>query len=131
MFSFIKAPSTAFALGDVVTFNGSGQIIPAVAGSTTIAGVIKRAVVASDADYASASFVPVEVFTHGDVFEIDCSTTVTQAMVGTLRDLTSASTLNVGAGATVNQFRILGLGSTTTKALVACIKNAFASSVTA
>lgn len=121
--SFIKEPSTAFALGDAVTFNASGRIIPAVAGSTQIAGYIKRAVLSTDADYASTSFVPVEIATGGDVFEIDASTTVTQAMVGTTRDLTNASTLNVGAGGTVNQFRVVGLGSTTTKALVAIIKN--------
>jgi len=125
MYSFLKEPSTAFALGDAVTFNASGRIIPAVAGSTQIAGFIKRAVVASDADYASASLVACEIFNEDNVFEIDASATVTQAMVGTARDLTNAGVLNVGAGATVSQFRVLGIGSTATKAIVTCIKNSF------
>lgn len=127
MMSFVKEPSTAFALGDVVTLNASGRLIPAVAGSTQIVGCIRRAVLTTDADYAQAVMVPVDVPLIGDsLYEIDCSTTVTQAMVGTGRDLTNAQTLNVGAAGTVNQFRIVGLGSTTTKAVVAIIKSTFA-----
>lgn len=126
MMSFVKKASTAFALGDAVTFDASGLLIPAVAGSTQIVGYIKRAVLTTDADYASAVPVAVEVAKDGtDLFEIDASTTVTQAMVGTTRDLTNAQTLNVGASATVAQFRVLGIGSTSTKAIVAVIKSSF------
>lgn len=125
-YTFLKKASTVFALGDACTLDGSGLLIPAVAGSTFIVGIIKRPVLATDADYASSVPVQVELFTQVDVFEIDASTTVTQAMVGTTRDLvTNAGTLNVGAGGSTNQFRILGLGSTTTKALVTCAVNAF------
>lgn len=126
MYSFLKKASTVFALGDACTLDGSGLLIPAVAGSTSIVGVIKRAVVATDADYAQSVPVPVELMLSGDTFEVDASTTVTQAMAGTARDIvTNAGTLNVGASGTTNQFRILGIGSTATKAIVSCIKSAF------
>lgn len=125
MYSFLKKASTAFALGDIVTVDGSGLLIPATSTSTVIVGVIKRAVLTTDADYAQSVPVAVEVFTQGDVFEIDASSTVTQAMVGVTKDLTNASTLNVAANA-VAPFRVIGIGSTSTKALVVCIKNIFA-----
>lgn len=124
-YTFLKKASTAFALGDACTLDGSGLLIPAVAGSTLIVGYIKRPVVSTDADYASSVPVQVEMFTAGDVFEIDASTTVTQAMVGTKRDLSNAGTLNVGASGSVNQFLVLGIGSTSTKAIVTNMVNAF------
>lgn len=119
-FHFLKKASTAFGLGDAVSFDASGLLIPATSSSSAIAGYIRRAVVSTDEDYASQSYVGVELFTDNSVYEIDASTTVTQAMVGTLRDLTDAGTLNVSTGATVGQFRVLGIGQTSTKAIVTC-----------
>lgn len=121
---FPKLASTVFELGDAVSFNQAGAVIRATSTSTNIIGIIKRAVNTTDTDYASASLVPVQVINDADEIEIDASTTVTTAMIGTSRDLSNASTLNVGAGATVNQVRILSIGSTTSKAVVSLVKNA-------
>ena len=123
---FPKVASTVFELGDAVSFNTLGTITRSTSGSTTVAGFIKRAVTASDTDYASASLVPVQVVEDNDEIEIDASTTVTAAMIGTLRDLSNSSTLNVGSLFTIGHFRVLGIGSTTSKAVVALTKSAIA-----
>ncbi len=118
-----KVASTRFDLGDAVVFNVSGQITPVVAASTTVMGYIKRDVRSTDTDYASTSLVPVQVCVAYDEVEIDTSTTVTAAMIGTVRDFSNASTLNVGANATTGLVRILRQGSTTTKAVCSFLKN--------
>lgn len=125
---FAKKASTTILVGDALTFDGSGFVTPAVAGSTVILGISKQAISASDTDYAGTKFIPVSIADANDEFEVDASTTVTQAMVGTYRDLvTNAGTLNVGAAGTANQFRVTGLGSTSTKAVVTIAKNALIS----
>lgn len=118
-----KVSSTRFDLGDAVVYNVSGQITPVVAASTTVMGYIKRDVRSTDTDYASTSLVPVQVCVAYDEVEIDTSTTVTAAMIGTVRDFSNASTLNVGANATTGLVRILRQGSTTTKAVCSFLKN--------
>lgn len=118
-----KLASTRYDLGDAVTFNQAGAVIPTVSTSTTIAGFIKRNVLTTDPDYAGTNLVPIQVVEDTDEIEVDASTTVTAAMIGTLRDLSNASTLNVGAGATVGHCRILYIGSTTSKAVVSIVKN--------
>lgn len=120
---FPKAASTVFELGDAVSFNGLGQIVRATSSSTNVLGFIKRAVSSTDSDFASTSMVGVQVLGVSDVIEIDASTTVTASMVGSQRDLSNASTLNVGALGTNNIFRVIGIGSTTSKALVTLVKN--------
>lgn len=121
---FPKIASTRFDLGDAVVFNVSGQITPVVAASTTIMGYIKRNVLSTDADYATTALVPVQTCVAYDEVEIDCSATVTSAMIGTTRDFSNASTLNVGSVGTINMVRILRIGSTTSKAVVSFLKNA-------
>lgn len=121
---FPKIASTRFDLGDAVVFNVSGQITPVVAASTTIMGYIKRNVLSTDADYATTALVPVQTCVAYDEVEIDCSATVTSAMIGTTRDFSNASTLNVGSVGTINMVRILRIGSTTSKAVVSLLKNA-------
>lgn len=122
--SFPKAASTQFTLGDAVVINASGFITPATAAnSTTVLGFVKRNVISTDSDYASSSLLAVQIVDGTDEIEIDASTTVTQAMVGTTRDLSNASTLNVGSGGTLNTFRVLSIGSTTSKAVVTLVRN--------
>ena len=86
---YAKDASVAFANGGLVYWNGSGEIIPADATSGQHCGVILRAVVSTDSDYATAlAKVPVDVPTTEDVFEVDVETgTCTTAMVGNMYDL--------------------------------------------
>ncbi len=88
LFYMPKAASTAFVNQGLVYANGSGYLIPADATSGDHFGIILRSVVAADADYASASMVPVDVISPGDVCEMDVATgTLTVAMVGNAYDL--------------------------------------------
>lgn len=121
---FPKIASTRFDLGDAVVFNTVGTIQPVVAASTTVVGYIKRNVLSTDADYATTALVPVQTCVAYDEVEVDCSATVTSAMIGTTRDFSNASTLNVGSAGTINLVRILRIGSTTSKAVVSFLKNA-------
>lgn len=121
---FPKIASTRFDLGDAVVFNTAGTIQPVVSTSTTVVGYIKRNVLSTDTDYASTSLVPVQICIATDEVEIDASTTVTSAMIGTTRDFSNASTLNVGSAGTINMVRIMRIGSTTSKAVVSFLKNA-------
>lgn len=120
---FPKIASTRFDLGDAVVFNTAGTIQPVVSTSTTVVGYIKRNVLSSDTDYATTALVPVQICIASDEVEIDTSTTVTSAMIGTTRDFSNASTLNVGSAGTINLVRILRIGSTTSKAVCAFLKN--------
>jgi len=120
---FLKKASTDIQLGDALAFDGLGYVTRATSSSTTIIGASKRAVVSTDSDYASNTSIPVQTFGSDDEIEIDASTTVTQAMVGTQRDLSNSSTLNVGALGTNNIFRVIGIGSTTSKAVVSVVKS--------
>ena len=120
---FPKNASTRFDLGDAVVFDVTGRIIPVVAASTTLMGYIKRNVLSTDADFATTSLVPVQVASDTDEIEIDASTTVTAAMIGSPRDFSNASTLNVGASATTGIVRILRIGGTSTKAVCSVIRN--------
>ena len=120
---FPKKASTVMEVGDALAFDGIGFVTRATSSSTTVIGFSKKNVATTDTDYASTTMIPVHVADDVDEFEVDASTTVTSAMIGTQRDLTNSSTLNVGALGTVNHFRILGIGSTTSKAVVSITKN--------
>lgn len=117
---FAKVASTVFSVGDLVTFNGSGYITPAVAGTTTgFIGVCKKAVVATDSDYASNTLIEVDTnFSPDSVWEVDANGAITQALVGTYKDIiTNAGTISNSVATNVHTI-IVGLGSTSTKALV-------------
>lgn len=120
---FPKIASTRFDLGDAVVFNTVGTIQPVVAASTTVIGFIKRDVRSTDTDYATTALVPVQTCVPYDEVEIDCSATVTSAMIGTTRDFSNASTLNTTSAGSLNIVRILRIGSTTSKAVVSLLKN--------
>jgi ribosomal protein L11 len=118
--AFPKAASTVFAVGDAVVFNGSGQVTPAVAGSTTgIVGICKRAVAATDSDYAATTPILIDVKTDSaDEFEVDANGAITAALIGTYKDIiTNAGTIS-NSVATNTHVIITGLGSTSTKAKV-------------
>lgn len=109
-----KTASTALARGSIVTFT-SGQLVAATAGTTAVlcAGVLDRAVVSTDADYASASLVPVLFpIEKNVVWEADVTATVETTDVGIEVDLTDASTVNPDAGS-IDIAKILRVHSAT------------------
>lgn len=98
---YAKDASVAFSKGDLVYWNGSGELIKADATSGDHAGVIMRDVASTDDDYAtSLAKVPVDVPTTEDVFEADVGTgTLTTAMVGNYYDLKDENEIDVSASA--------------------------------
>lgn len=97
---FPRPASTTFSKGDLVYFNGSGQVIPADATSGMHVGVIKRDVVSTDDDYATANVrVPVEVPVERWVEWEVATASAVAADIGNEIDLTDAATANRGASA--------------------------------
>lgn len=85
---FKKKVSTAFINGALCSVDSNGYLIPATATSVNHVGVILVTVAATDADYASATFVPVDVCRSTDLFIADVSAgTVAQTAVGAYYDL--------------------------------------------
>lgn len=95
-----KAASTAMTYGALGKMDGSGHVVNGNATSGDHVGIIMRAVLSTDDDYALNSKVPVDFLSPEDVVEADVTGTLTTAMVGNRYDLTSAGdTVNVGAQA--------------------------------
>lgn len=117
---FAKVASTVFNVGDLVTFNGSGFITPAVAGTTTgFIGIVKKAVAATDADYAANTPIEVDINLSPDSeFEVDANGAITQALVGTYKDIIGNAGQISNSVATNVHTIITGVGSTSTKARV-------------
>lgn len=87
---FKKKVSTAFTNGGLTAVDSNGFLIPATASTTQHTGIILKSVVAADADYAVATFVPVDVCRSTDLFVADVSAgTVAQTVVGEYHDLDS------------------------------------------
>ena len=76
---YIKTASTAMKNGSVVALT-SGQLTAATSSTTAHLGVILRDCISTDADYASAISVPVDVPGPNDVFEADVKSGVTAAI---------------------------------------------------
>ncbi len=87
---FKKKASTAFTNGGLTTVDSNGYLIPATASTVNHVGVIMKAVTSADSDYASATFVPVDMCRPNDLFIADVSAgTVAQTAVGAYYDLAS------------------------------------------
>ena len=87
---FKKKVSTAFINGALCNVDSNGYLIPATATSINHVGVILVTVASTDSDYASATFVPVDVCRTTDLFIADVSAgTVAQTAVGAYYDLNS------------------------------------------
>ena len=87
---FRKKVSTAFINGALTNVDSNGFLIPANATSVNHLGVILTTIAATDADYASATFVPVDMCRTTDLFIADVSAgTVAQTNVGAYYDLNS------------------------------------------
>jgi hypothetical protein len=91
--------STVFTKGDIVSFS-SGYLIRATSSTAALShvGVIKKTILATDADYATARLVPVEVpVEKGVVWRAPVTSGLVVADVGLLVDLTDAQTINRAA----------------------------------
>jgi len=117
---FPKAASTVFAVGDLVAFNGTGQVIPGVAGTTTgFVGICKKAVASTDSDYAATTLIAIDVNLNNDSeFEVDANGAITSALIGTYKDLIGNAGQISNSVATNTHTVVTGVGSTSTKAKV-------------
>ena len=112
-----KAASETFAFNDVVTKNTSGYLTKATSSTprAEILGLIQVTVLATDTDYASNTFVGVDVPESCDEFEFDVSTgTAVQAYVGQFFDIEDNNSLNAsGTGRSTGLVEITRILSTT------------------
>lgn len=113
--AYKKTASTVFAFGDVVAV-ASGLLVRATAATAreAIIGLIQRTVLATDADYAAQTAVPVLVLdNNADEFIADVGTgSAVQSMVGSLYDLKDHDELDVTAQL-IKCFRVTKVISTT------------------
>lgn len=106
--------STAFSKGAIVGWS-SGLLIPATSSTAakTHVGVIKKAIASTDADYATARLVPVEVPLDKMVeWVADVTSGLVAADIGLWVDLTDSLTINRGASS-VDAAQVRGVISTT------------------
>ena len=96
-----KTVSTLFTTNEPVALDTTGYLIPYTPGiAAPFLGVIKKAVTATDSDYATATRVPVEVGNPDTEWLIDATTTAAAATdVGEYVDYVEA-TISVNVGAT-------------------------------
>ena len=99
-----KQPSQVFVLGEAVTTNVGGLLVPITAATlkAKVIGFITRDVRADQSDFATPdTFVGVEVAEPDeDIYEIDVATgTATQAMVDTVVDFANSQNADVTASA--------------------------------
>lgn len=120
---FPRPASTVFSQGALVYFNGSGQVIPADATSGQHVGVTKKAVAATDADYATADvLIPIEVPMERWVeWEVDTASADPDD-IGNEIDLTDSVTANRGASSK-DALLVTGYNSAT-KLYVTILSNA-------
>ena len=109
-----KAASTAFAVGEVLSANSSGFIIPATAATTTIVGICMQRVAADSSDYAQNTNITYDHPRPNDRFIMAATgATATQTMVGQTYDLSDSNTVNLAAS-TLNVVRVVGVINATT-----------------
>lgn len=107
-------PSTAISEGALLTFT-TGKLVAAGAATAAvdIVGVLKKAIAATDSDYASDRLVSVLVPVENNVvFEADVTSGLVVTDVGGEFDLTSSTHVNRGASS-VDVVKCLGVISST------------------
>lgn len=101
-----KTASTAFTVNSLVT-SASGQLTTAASSELGLLGIIPRAVVAADSDYASTTGVQLVRLHPNAEYEIDVQGTATAAMVGEAYDLYSTTGVSLDiSGTTYKQLII-------------------------
>lgn len=116
---FKKKASTAFINGALTNVDSNGYLIPATATSINHLGVILLTVAATDSDYASATFVPVDVARTTDLFVADVSAgTVAQTAVGAYYDLNSTGDKVDLSATTVKQVYVQDINTATNQVVI-------------
>ncbi len=93
---FPKTASTAMTAGALVALS-SGQLILATSSTAKHVGVVRKTIATTDADYASTTFIPVEVPVELYVTWLaDFTASLTAAQIGIACDLTDSATVNTG-----------------------------------
>jgi hypothetical protein len=116
---FRKKASTAFINGALCNVDSNGYLIPATASSINHLGVILLTVAATDSDYASATFVPVDVARTTDLFIADVSAgTVAQTAVGAYYDLNSTGDKVDLSATTVKQVYVQDINTATNQVVI-------------
>lgn len=91
---YLKKASTAITQNTVLAIDDNGYLIPATATTTNIKGIAQEKIASTDSDYATARNTFIDIPLPGDLFEMDCNTTITQTMVGEFYDLASAGVVD-------------------------------------
>ncbi len=94
---FDVTTSTEFAANSLVAFSTSGKLIPANSASAkeAVVGILDKAILSTDANYATAREVGVLVPLEKNVIvEADVTAGLVAADIGAYQDLTDASTVN-------------------------------------
>lgn len=113
-----KKVSTALAVGDILIVDSNGFVDKAVAASaaSVIVGICMQPVAATDADYAVATPIAVDVFrknNNGDTYRLQVETgTPAQTQVGETHDLTTAGKADLNA-TTTNVYKVQRILSST------------------
>lgn len=108
-----KKASTAYAVGDCLTVDSNGFMVPG--GSGSVKGICNEEVGSGDSDYASTRDLNFSGFKHDDIFEFPVITgSAAQTLVGELVDLDASDPRGVDVTAsTNNQVEITRVLSTT------------------
>jgi len=125
---FKKKASTAFTNGGLVNVDANGFLIPATATSVNHLGVVLKDVASTDADYASTTYLPVDVARTTDLFEADTTSgsTPSQTAVGAFYDLNSTGTSVDLTATTTKQVYVQEILSTSAGGKVVVIVNSTA-----
>lgn len=116
---FKKKASTAFINGALCNVDSNGYLIPATATSVNHVGTILLTVASTDADYASATSVPVDVARTTDLFVADVSAgTVAQTNVGAYYDLNSTGDKVDLSATTVKQVYVQDINVATSQVTI-------------
>ena len=88
---FPKTASTALDENSLVEFT-SGYLAACDDNETTVWGILRKEIAATDSDYASTTRVPVQIIHAGDEIEI---TTTAEATIGVSYGISNAYTVDV------------------------------------
>mgnify|MGYP003501069774 CR=1 FL=1 len=116
---FKKKVSTAFINGAVCSIDSSGFLIPATATSVNHVGVIMTAVTSADSDYATATYVPVDIGHTTDLWIADVSAgSVAQTVVGDYFDFNSTGDKVDLSASTVHQVFVVDILPSTSQVVI-------------
>ena len=97
-----KKTNTAFKVGDIVTVDTDGFLVPG--GSGKAVGISNEVVASTDSDYAATRDLSFQGFKHDDEFEFPVITgSATQTLVGEIVDIAASDARGVDVTASTNK----------------------------